>query len=67
VPDEVIKELGEQEHYYTSFDKPTESFLLVIKKSRPVYIQSNNGDEKRLKEENSIFPISVLNMFPYPV
>ena len=29
VPDEVIKELGEQEHYYTSFDNPIEGFLPV--------------------------------------
>jgi len=63
VPDEVIKEFGEQEHYYTSYDKLTDGFLSVTKKSRPVYIQSDNGDEKRIKEENSAFSISILKRY----
>jgi hypothetical protein len=63
VPDEVIKEFGEQEHYYTSFDNFNDGFLTVTKKSRPVYIPVDNNEDEMVKEENAEFSKSILKRY----
>ena len=63
VPDEVIKEFGEQEHYYTSFNNNNDGFLAVTKNSRPKYIACDNGNESWVKEKNSAFSISILKRY----
>lgn len=62
VPDEVIKEFGEQEHYYTSFAEHKENFFPITKKSKPIYNSSLNedGDEEWIKEANSAYSKSIL-------
>lgn len=65
VPDEVIEHLGQQEHYYTSFDKDFENSLPVTKNSSPSYstITNEDGEEVSLKEKNTCFSISILKRF----
>jgi len=65
VPTEVIEQFGEQEHYYTSFDKPLDEFLPVTKSLTPTYIESSKKDGKptRTKVENSCFGFSILKRF----
>jgi len=65
VPDEVIKEFGEQEHYYTSFNEPFENSFFIAKKSSPTYIYTTNeeGEKIKIKEKNTCFKASILKRF----
>lgn len=65
VPDEVIAEFGEQEHYYTSFNTGHEGFLAITKKSKPQYKveMKEGGEEKSVKVRNSAFATSMLKRY----
>ena len=65
VPKEVIEQFGEQDHYYTSFNKELEDFLQVIKPTTPVYETKTNkaGEEKSIPIANSAFSSSVLKRY----
>ena len=65
VPEEVIQEFGEQEHYYTSFEENRDGALSVSKLSKPVYDPdvNENGEEIWIKKENSAFSKSMLKRF----
>ncbi|MBN1185147.1 MAG: hypothetical protein JXB49_22870 [Bacteroidales bacterium] len=65
VPDEVRKNFGEQEHYYTSFINQPDSFFPVTKKSKPVYRKETNeeGEEVYVREDGSAFSVSILKRY----
>lgn len=59
VPDEVIEEFGEQEHYYTSFKKEVEGFYSVTKAVNPRYEfkEDVNGEERFYFLNNSALSV----------
>jgi len=65
VPDEVINEFGDQDHYYTSFEENCVGALSVSKLSKPIYNPAvdENGEEFWIKKENSAFSKSMLKRF----
>ena len=65
VPDEVIKEFGEQEHYYTSFTKEMEGFYPVTKAVNPSYEvkEDDNGEERSIRVHNSALSVSILKRY----
>lgn len=67
VPDEVKEQFGEQEHYYTSFDKPIEDGLKVTKLTSPSMkeITTEDGEKKNIPIDNTAFSISVLKRYYY--
>jgi len=65
VPDEVIEEFGEQEHYYTSLTKKKEGFYPVTKPVEPIY-ESNedeNGNTRSYRVPNSSVSKSILKRY----
>lgn len=65
VPDEVIEEFGEQEHYYTSFTKEVEGFYSVTKAVNPSYEtnKDENGKERSYRIHNSGLSVSLLKRY----
>ncbi|TVZ51366.1 Piwi domain-containing protein [Dokdonia sp. Hel_I_53] len=65
VPDEVIEEFGEQEHYYTSYTKGIESFYPVTKAVNPSYEtkEDENGEERSFRVHNSGLSVSLLKRY----
>ena len=65
VPDEVIEEFGEQEHYYTSFTKEIEGFYPVTKAVNPSHIleEDDNGEERSIRVHNSALSVSILKRY----
>lgn len=65
VPDEVIEEFGEQEHYYTSFTKEVEGFFPVTKAVNPSYElkEDENGEERSCFVHNSALSVSILKRY----
>lgn len=65
VPDEVIEEFGEQEHYYTSFTKEIEGFYPVTKAVNPSYkkVEDEFGDEHSEMVHNSALSISIIKRY----
>ena len=65
VPDEVIEEFGEQEHYYISFTEEEEGFYPVTKTIEPSYELKvdENGEERSYKVRNSAYSISILKRY----
>lgn len=65
VPDEVIEHYGEQEHYYTTFNKQVDGFLAVTKSVSPSYTKEVNkyGEEQSKKVPNSAYGISLLKRY----
>lgn len=65
VPEEVIEEFGEQDHYYTSFVEEQEGALSVSKLSKPDYYQSinENSEEVWVKKINFAFSKSLLKRY----
>ncbi|WP_139856305.1 Piwi domain-containing protein [Aequorivita sinensis] len=65
VPDEVIQEFGQQEHYYTSFEEEKEGFFPVTKSVNPTYEKKLDkyGEEYSAKVHNTSFSISILKRY----
>jgi len=65
VPDEVIEEFGEQEHYYTSYTKEIEGFYPVTKAVNPSYElkEDDNGEERSYFVHNSALSVSILKRY----
>ena len=65
VPLEVIEHFGEQDHYYTSFDRIIENSYPVSKPSTPIYKKTlnNSGKSQKTKVENSCFSFSLLKRY----
>ncbi|WP_271424771.1 Piwi domain-containing protein [Aequorivita sinensis] len=65
VPDEVIQEFGQQEHYYTSFEEEKEGFFPVTKSVNPTYEKKLDkyGEEYSSKVHNTAFSISILKRY----
>ena len=65
VPDEVIEEFGEQEHYYTSYTKEIEGFYPVTKAVNPSYEtkEDENGEERSFRVHNSGLSVSLLKRY----
>lgn len=65
VPDEVVQEFGEQEHYYTSFTKEIEGFYPVTKPVNLSYELKKNefGEERSYSIDNSAFSVSILKRY----
>ncbi|MBD3638526.1 MAG: hypothetical protein HUJ25_14330 [Crocinitomicaceae bacterium] len=65
VPDEVVQQFGEQEHYYVSFNSPLENGIEVVKDSSPTYetLTNDEGEEYRNKVEGTCFSTSVLKRY----
>lgn len=67
VPEEVIEVLGDQKHYYTSFDQPFETALQVTMPTSPNYENfiNDEGETKKKIVRNSSFKSSLLKTFYY--
>src|SRR5690606_9733273 len=65
VPDEVIQEFGQQEHYYTSFEEEKEGFFPVTKSLTPTYEKKldENGDKYSSMVPNSALHISIIKRY----
>ncbi|MFL0099319.1 hypothetical protein [Tenacibaculum maritimum] len=65
VPDEVIEEFGEHEHYYTSFTTEVEGFYPVTKAVNPSYEikEDENGEERSFRVHNSAISVSILKRY----
>ena len=65
VPDEVVANFGEQDHYYTRFDDPLENSFEITKDSSPSYevISNGEGEEIRKRNHNTCFSSSILKRF----
>ncbi|GGW61388.1 argonaute-like protein [Winogradskyella epiphytica] len=65
VPDEVMQEFGEQEHYYTSFTKAVEGLYPVTKAVSPSYEikEDENGEQRSYRIHNSSVSISLLKRY----
>jgi len=65
VPDEVIEEFEEQEHYYTSYTKEIEGFFAVTKAVNPSYEtkEDENGEERSYRVHNSCLSVSLLKRY----
>lgn len=65
VPNEVIEEFGEQEHYFTSFAVSTGNGFPVTKKSTPACTteRTPEGEENTTKDKGSCFGRSMLKRY----
>lgn len=65
VPDEVIEHFGEQEHFYTLFNKPIDNGFVVTKLSKPnkISITDEEGEERIVNEKKSFFKASILKRY----
>src|SRR5690606_39475679 len=65
VPDEVIDQYGEQQHYYTSFCQETFGFFSVTKPTTPTFkkITTEEGIEKNVPVSNSAFSSRILKRY----
>ena len=65
VPDEVVEKFGEQEHYYTAFEKQAKGFYPVIKSVNPSYetIEDEKGKPRSHIIRNSALSISRLILY----
>src|SRR5690554_515514 len=65
VPAEVIEKFGQQDYYYTSFEKELEGFFPVTKSVSPSYETKENeyGESKSYRIENSGLSISILKAY----
>lgn len=65
VPNEVKEQLGEQEHYYTSFEQKRDGFFAITKQTTPkCSLESNDeGTEYKKNIPNTAFTRSIMRKY----